>query len=116
MSAPQSFALWLTAHEHKDQVYGWVYHYHSRSDAHSIALCTRILEDLLQFSPPLTTAALADKIVYGINAKHTFPNGKRRRSTSQLAQLNKSSSRHASRTRFTQGRSNVCSYHARRRP
>jgi hypothetical protein len=76
MSAPQEFATWLTKHEHKDPNYGWVYRYHSRSDAHSIALCTLILEDLLRACPAITKDALADKIVYGINAKHTFPNSK----------------------------------------
>ncbi|MEX0678121.1 MAG: hypothetical protein WD063_13650 [Pirellulales bacterium] len=76
MNAPENFAAWLTAHEHKDPVYGWVYHYHSRSDAHSIALCNLILEDLLRACPALARDALADKIVYGINARHTFPNGK----------------------------------------
>jgi hypothetical protein len=76
MAAPQSFAAWLTAHEHKDPVYGWVYHYHSRSDAHSIALCALVLEDLLAACDPLRRDALADRIVYGINARHTFPNGK----------------------------------------
>jgi hypothetical protein len=76
MSAPEDFASWLTRHEHKDKTYGWTYHYHSRSDAHSIALCTLVLEDLLRACPALRKDALADKVVYGINAKHTFPNGK----------------------------------------
>jgi hypothetical protein len=78
MSAPQQLTDWLTAHEHKDPVYGWVYRYHSRSDAHSIALCTAILQDLLAACPTLKEQALANKIVYGINAKHTFPNGKKK--------------------------------------
>ena len=78
MSAPESFASWLTAHEHKDPVYGWVYRYHSRSDAHSIALCKLILADLVRSCPALAKNALADKIVYGINARHTFPNGKKK--------------------------------------
>lgn len=76
MSAPQSFAAWLTAHEHTDRTYGWVYNYHPRSDAHSIALCALVLEDLLTACPLLRAHALADRIVYGINAEHTFPNGK----------------------------------------
>jgi hypothetical protein len=78
MSAPEQFAAWLTAHEHKDPKYGWVYHYHSRSDAHSIALCKLILEDLLLACPTLKDQALADDIVYGINARHLFPNGKKK--------------------------------------
>ena len=36
MDAPLDFAAWLTSHEHPDPVYGWVYRYHSRSDAHSV--------------------------------------------------------------------------------
>jgi hypothetical protein len=67
MSAPQQFTAWLTAHEHKDPKYGWVYRYHSRSDAHSIALCKLILEDLLLACPYLRDQALGDKVVYGIN-------------------------------------------------
>jgi hypothetical protein len=78
MNAPERFAAWLTAHEHKDPRYGWVYRYHSRSDAHSIALCELILEDLVEACPTIREQALADKIVYGINAKHTFPNGKKK--------------------------------------
>lgn len=78
MSAPLQFVEWLTAHEHRDPVYGWVYRYHSRSDAHSVALCRFILEDLLATCQALRDEALANRVVYGINAKHTFPNGKRK--------------------------------------
>ncbi|MEX2287942.1 MAG: hypothetical protein WD648_12685 [Planctomycetaceae bacterium] len=78
MSAPKQLAAWLTAHEHKDPKYGWVYNYHPRSDAHSIALCSLILEDLLAACPVLKEQALADKIIYGINTRHTFPNGKKK--------------------------------------
>ncbi len=78
MSAPESFAAWVTAHEHKDPKSGWVYNYHSRSDAHSIALCTLILEDLRSACSEIRADALADRIVYGINARHTFPNGKKK--------------------------------------
>jgi hypothetical protein len=78
LSGPQAFTDWLTAHEHKDPKYGWVYRYHSRSDAHSIALCKFVLEDLLTACAVLRSQALSDKVVYGINARHTFPNGKRK--------------------------------------
>jgi hypothetical protein len=78
MDAPQAFADWLTAHEHLDPVYGWVYRYHPRSDAHSVALCELVLKDIVHTCKPLRDHALADKIVYGINARHTFPNGKRK--------------------------------------
>lgn len=76
MDAPKNFADWLTTHEHPDPVYGWVYRYHSRSDAHSIALCELVLRDILQTCQPLADHSLADRIVFGINARHTFPNGK----------------------------------------
>jgi hypothetical protein len=78
MIAPLRFTEWLTAHEHVDPRYGWVYRYHSRSDAHSIALCRLILADLLSACPALKKQALADRVVYGINARHVFPNGKKK--------------------------------------
>jgi hypothetical protein len=78
LTGPDAFTDWLTAHEHKDPKYGWVYRYHSRSDAHSIALCGFVLADFLTACPTLYRHALADAIVYGINARHTFPNGKRK--------------------------------------
>jgi hypothetical protein len=78
MAAPQGFVTWLTAHEHKDPKYGWVYHYHSRSDAHSVALCNLILDDLLTNCAAIREQAMADKIAYGVNARHTFPNGKQK--------------------------------------
>jgi hypothetical protein len=71
--APARFARWLAAHEHPDRRYGWVYRYHPRSDAHSIALCQLILEDLLVHCKPLRDQGLAGKVVYGINYGYTFP-------------------------------------------
>ena len=78
VNGPQAFADWLTAHEHKDPKYGWVYRYHSRSDAHSVALCGFVLKDLLAACPVLREQARNDRVVYGINARHMFPNGKRK--------------------------------------
>ena len=78
MSAPKQFTEWLTAHEHRDPVYGWIYRYHSRSDAHSIALCGFVLEDFVAACPQMAKDARADKIIYGINARHIFPNGKKK--------------------------------------
>jgi hypothetical protein len=78
MNAPEQFAKWLSEHEHKDPVYGWVYRYHSRSDAHSVALCGFVLEDLLAASSRLRSLALSNRIVFGINARHKFPNGKKK--------------------------------------
>jgi hypothetical protein len=71
-TAPQKFARWMAKHEHRDPRYGFVYHYHPRSDAHSIALCRFILEDLLEHSPVLKQQALAGRVVYGINYGHTW--------------------------------------------
>src|SRR5262245_38358718 len=38
--APEKFAQWMAQHEHPDLVYGWVYQYHPRSDAHSVAFAS----------------------------------------------------------------------------
>jgi hypothetical protein len=76
VDAPKDFADWLTAHEHRDRVHRRVYHYHPRSDAHSVALCKLVLRDIIEACKPLSDRAKADRIVYGINARHTFPNGK----------------------------------------
>jgi hypothetical protein len=76
MDAPKDFVSWLTSHEHPDPRYGWIYRYHSRSDAHSIALCKLVVADLLKACTPLRRHALSNRVIYRINAKHTFPNGK----------------------------------------
>lgn len=47
MNVPEKFADWLNTHSHRDPKYGFVYKYHSRSDAHSVALCSFIVEDLM---------------------------------------------------------------------
>jgi hypothetical protein len=72
LTAPEKFAEWLATHEHRDTRYGYVYRYHPRSDAHSIALCRFILEDLLEHCPPLRDQALAGQVVYGINYAYTW--------------------------------------------
>src|SRR5262249_23922355 len=73
VQAPQRFAEWMAAHEYRDPVYGWAYRYHPRSDAHSIALCEYILEDLLAECEPLREQARDGRVVYGINCKYSFP-------------------------------------------
>jgi hypothetical protein len=62
----------MAAHEHHDRRYGFVYRYHPRSDAHSIALCRFVLEDLLEHCLSLRDHALASKVVYGINYGFTW--------------------------------------------
>jgi hypothetical protein len=78
MKAPDNFCEWLAKHEHTDRLLGHKYRYHSRSDAHSIALCTFIAEDLLAQSPILRDQALLGKVAYGINVPHLWPNGKKK--------------------------------------
>lgn len=79
MPAPDRFAQWMSAHEHVDQRLRHVYRYHPRSDAHSIALCTEILNDLVQVCPVLRSQAERGEIVFGINVKFRWPStGKRK--------------------------------------
>lgn len=78
MRAPEKFVEWMTQHEHIDKNYGWVYRYHPRSDAHSVAICEFVLSDLLDASATLRKDAEAGNVVYGINAKHQFPSGKKK--------------------------------------
>jgi hypothetical protein len=72
-TAPKKFARWLAKNEHRDRNYGYVYHYHPRSDAHSVALCRFILEDLLKHCAPVRQQALGGRVVYGINYVHRWP-------------------------------------------
>lgn len=62
---PEQLVKWMTAHEHADPKYGWVYRYHSRSDAHSIALCGFVLNDLLEACPLLREHGRADRSTRG---------------------------------------------------
>lgn len=67
--APERFAEWMRQYQHVDRRYGHVYYYHSRSDAHSIALCTEVLRDLLAICPTLSAQAERDEVVFGIKAR-----------------------------------------------
>jgi hypothetical protein len=69
---------WLTRHEHADRRLGRICRYHSRSDAHSIALCEFIVDDLLAACPPLRTQAARGDVCYGINLSHRWPQGKQK--------------------------------------
>jgi hypothetical protein len=73
MLAPERFVQWMSSHRHVDRRFGHVYRYHSRSDAHSIALCTEILRDLLEACPTLRSQAKRGEIVYGINVTFASP-------------------------------------------
>lgn len=76
MLAPQKFVEWMSANSHVDRRFGHVYHYHSRSDVHSVVLSTLIVEDLLVTCAALRVDAEAGKIVYGTNVRFTWPSGK----------------------------------------
>jgi hypothetical protein len=76
VQAPERFAAWLTGHEHIDPRFGHVYRYHSRSDAHSVALCQYVMEDLIETCPMLGAEARAGEVAYGINLSFQFPSGK----------------------------------------
>jgi len=77
--APKKFAQWMARHEHRDESYGFVYQYHPRSDAHSVALCRFIIQDLLATCDTLREQALAGTVVYGINYSHVFPLNKKKK-------------------------------------
>src|SRR2546427_2892969 len=72
MLAPQAFANWLSTHKHTDKKLGHTYLYHSRSDAHSIALCLAILNDILARCPVLQEQALMGDVACGINLQHKW--------------------------------------------
>jgi hypothetical protein len=73
MNAPERFAEWLSTAKHRDRRFGHLYRYHPRSNAHSIALCTFILDDLLNHCPTLQTQAARGDIAYGINLSYIWP-------------------------------------------
>lgn len=74
-SAPERFAAWLATYRKVDK-FGHSYAYHPRSDAHSVELCYLILEDLVGRCPVLAEQGEAGRVAYGINAAHTWPDGK----------------------------------------
>lgn len=76
MLAPERFAIWLASNKHVDRRWGHTYLYHSRSDAHSIALCQFIRDDLVNRSELLRLHAGNGVVGYGINRRMRFPNGK----------------------------------------
>lgn len=53
-----------------------MYNYLPRSDSHSIALCRFIVQDLVLRSEIIREKARTGRIAYGLNVRHTFPNGK----------------------------------------
>lgn len=77
MSAPERFVSWLATYRKPDK-FGHAYTYHPRSDAHSIELCTLVIEDLLARCSVLREQAQRGAVAYGINAAYTWPDGKKK--------------------------------------
>ena len=75
-SAPERFVEWMTAHEHIDRKNELTYHYHPRSDAHSVALSRFIAADLVRMTPALGDALQAGRIVCGINVPFAGKDGR----------------------------------------
>ena len=73
VNVPERYANWLSEHEHVDRRFGHVYRYHSRSDAHSIALCRFIMEDLVEHSRVLQTQIESEQVIWDINVRFQFP-------------------------------------------
>jgi hypothetical protein len=73
MNAPERFAAWLLAAEHQDRRFGYIYRYHPRSDAHSVILCTYLLEDLVMLCPALKEQVSRGQIAYGTNVRYVWP-------------------------------------------
>lgn len=84
MNAPERLAAWLAEHEHWDAKFGHLYRYHSRSDAHSVALCEFIMEDLLAACPVLREQGERGEIAYGVNVVYLWP-GSQKQKTIDLA-------------------------------
>jgi hypothetical protein len=76
MPAPEKFVEWMSNYQHVDRRFGHVYRYHSRSDAHSVALSLFILEDLIETCAALRSQAERGAIIYGTNVRFTWPSGK----------------------------------------
>ena len=72
MKAPQSFADWLNGNVQVGKKFGRSYHYHSRSDSHSVALCEVIMEDLLLHCAKMREQAELGVVAYGVNVKHMW--------------------------------------------
>jgi hypothetical protein len=66
----------MTAHEHVDRKNGLTYHYHPRSDAHSVALCRFIADDLVRSTPALRDALSTSRVACGINVPFAGRDGR----------------------------------------
>lgn len=73
MNAPARFAAWLSTAEHRDRRFGHLYHYHPRSAAHSVILCTYVLDDLMEQCSVLREQTSRGEVAYGINLRYRWP-------------------------------------------
>jgi hypothetical protein len=77
---PRLLADWLRGQIFNDRnarlPVGLKLQYHSRSDAHSVKLCELIVDDLLSSCKVIAAQAREGRLVYGINFRWTWPNGK----------------------------------------
>ena len=74
--APNRFVERMTAHQHVDRKNGLTYHYHPRSDAHSVALCRFIADDLVGVTPALGYALATSRVACGINVPFAGKDGR----------------------------------------
>ena len=66
----------MSAHQHVDVKNGLTYHYHPRSDAHSVALCELIAADLVRTTPALQQALIDGRVACGINVPFSGRDGR----------------------------------------
>ena len=71
LDAPRTFADWLDGHRHQD-ANGFMYQYHSRSDAHSKELARLIWLDLLTQCPTMRLDHDAGIVRMEVNYRHTW--------------------------------------------
>jgi len=80
MGALEKFVTWMASYTFVDRKGllqpGLALNYHPRSDIHSKQLARFVVEDLLDTCEPLLDHALAGRVAFGINYRHTWPNGK----------------------------------------
>ena len=77
--APERFVEWLTNNQHFDKTLGHVYRYHSRSDSHSKAISSFVLNDIFQICSTLRQQARDGKVVYKINFPYSWPNSTKKK-------------------------------------
>jgi hypothetical protein len=75
-SALVRFVDWLATNSQRSKTDGRLYNYLPRSDSHSIVLCRFIVQDLVLRSEVIREKAKQGRIAFGLNVRHTFPNGK----------------------------------------